>query len=45
LTCFSSRKTEERDMIIVGLVDRSMIAGLPAELAARPDGLLRDSGS
>jgi hypothetical protein len=33
-----------RDLIDVGLVDRSMIAGLPAELAARLDALLSESG-
>jgi hypothetical protein len=33
-----------RDMIDVGLIDRSMPAGLPAELAARLDTLLTDAG-
>jgi hypothetical protein len=33
-----------RDMIDVGLVDRSMLSGLPAELAQRLDALLKDSG-
>jgi hypothetical protein len=33
-----------RDMIDVGLVDRAMLAGLPAELAARLDALLTDAG-
>jgi hypothetical protein len=28
----------------VGLIDRSMLAGLPAELAARLDTLLTDAG-
>lgn len=33
-----------RDMIDVDLIDRSMLAGLPAELAARLDALLKDAG-
>lgn len=33
-----------RDMIDVGLIDRSMLSGLPAELATRLDGLLTDAG-
>jgi hypothetical protein len=33
-----------RDLIDVGLVDRSMLAGLPNELAARLDALLTDAG-
>jgi hypothetical protein len=33
-----------RDMIDVGLIDRSMLEGLPAELAARLDALLMDAG-
>ena len=33
-----------RDMIDVGLVDRAMLARLPAELAARLDALLTDAG-
>ncbi|MBI3822812.1 MAG: nucleotidyltransferase family protein [Planctomycetes bacterium] len=33
-----------RDMIDVGLIDRSMLAGLPAELATRLDALLTDAG-
>lgn len=33
-----------RDMIDVGLIDRSMLADLPAELAERLDGLLKDAG-
>jgi hypothetical protein len=33
-----------RDMIDVGLIDRSMLVGLPAELAARLDALLTDEG-
>jgi hypothetical protein len=33
-----------RDMIDVGLIDRSMLDGLPAELAARLDALLTDAG-
>ncbi|HZZ82693.1 MAG TPA: hypothetical protein VFE62_29615 [Gemmataceae bacterium] len=33
-----------RDMIDVGLIDRSMLAGLPDELAARLDALLADAG-
>ena len=33
-----------RDLIDVGLVDRAMLAGLPAELADRLDALLKDAG-
>jgi hypothetical protein len=33
-----------RDMIDVGLIDRSMLAGLPAELTERLDALLTDAG-
>ena len=33
-----------RDMIDVGLVERDLLAGLPAELAARLDALLTESG-
>jgi hypothetical protein len=33
-----------RDMIEVGLIERSMLTGLPAELAARLDLLLSDAG-
>ena len=33
-----------RDMIDVGLIDRSMLDGLPAELAERLDALLTDAG-
>lgn len=33
-----------RDMIDVGLIDRSMLAGLPAQLAQRLDALLIDAG-
>ena len=33
-----------RDMIDVGLIDRAMLAGLPAELATRLDALLTDAG-
>ena len=33
-----------RDMIDVGLIERSMLDGLPAELAARLDALLTDAG-
>jgi hypothetical protein len=33
-----------RDMIDVGLIDRAMLAGLPAELAARLDSLLSEAG-
>lgn len=33
-----------RDMIDVGLVDRTMLAGLPAELASRLDTLLTEQG-
>jgi hypothetical protein len=33
-----------RDMIDVGLVDRSMLTGLPAELGTRLDALLTDAG-
>jgi hypothetical protein len=33
-----------RDMIDVGLIDRSMLDGLPAELAERLDKLLTDAG-
>lgn len=33
-----------RDMIDVGLIDRAMLPGLPAELAARLDALLTDAG-
>lgn len=33
-----------RDMIDVGLIDRSLLAGLPAELATRLDALLTDAG-
>jgi hypothetical protein len=33
-----------RDMIDVGLIERSMLTGLPAELAARLDLLLSDAG-
>lgn len=33
-----------RDMIDVGLIDRAMLQGLPAELAQRLDALLTDAG-
>ena len=33
-----------RDLIDVGLVDRAMLSGLPAELADRLDALLKDAG-
>ena len=33
-----------RDLIDVGLVDRAMLAGLPAELVDRLDALLKDAG-
>jgi hypothetical protein len=33
-----------RDMIDVGLIERSMLTGLPAELATRLDALLTDAG-
>jgi hypothetical protein len=33
-----------RDLIDVGLVDRSMLAGLPTELENRLDALLKDAG-
>jgi hypothetical protein len=33
-----------RDLIDVGLIDRSMLAGLPKELAERLDALLTDAG-
>jgi hypothetical protein len=33
-----------RDMIDVGLIDRTMLSGLPAELAARLDALLTEAG-
>jgi hypothetical protein len=33
-----------QDMIDVGLIDRTMLAGLPAELATRLDALLTDAG-
>jgi hypothetical protein len=33
-----------RDMIDVGLIDRPMVQGLPAELAKRLDALLTDAG-
>ena len=33
-----------RDMIDVGLIDRTMLTGLPAELAVRLDALLTDEG-
>jgi hypothetical protein len=33
-----------RDMIDVGLIDRSMLTGLPAELTERLDALLTDAG-
>jgi hypothetical protein len=33
-----------RDMIDVGLIDRTMLPGLPAELAARLDALLTEAG-
>ena len=33
-----------RDMIDVGLIERAMLAGLPAELAVRLDALLTEAG-
>lgn len=45
LTAYRDRdRVHLRDMIDVGLIDRSMLHGLPSELADRLDTLLKDAG-